>query len=153
MASVAPAPDARRAAAITLDLRISPSLRQKNPAVLKQRGLSTSDQGQDGLYFNDSPSQEKYSPSVPAMRVDNFRPDRKGSKLATFDLVMPSGMILRGCALMDSGGKKWVGLPSRPFKKSDGSDAWFQIVDFASRAAKDRFTAIALAAAMEAYDA
>jgi hypothetical protein len=62
-------------------------------------------------------------------------------------------MILCGCTLMEASGRKWVGLPARPYKKADGSDAWFQVVDFVDRSSKERFAAAALVAALEAYDA
>jgi hypothetical protein len=74
------------------------------------------------------------------MRVENFRADRKGSKLATFDLLLPSGIILKGWALMGADGRKWI-----------GPGAWFCIVDFVDRSAKDRFVAAVLAAAMQEY--
>jgi hypothetical protein len=95
--------------------------------------------------------KREISPSGRFLAID-FKIDRKGSKLATFDLVLPSGMILRGCTLMESSGRRWVGLPARSYKKSDGSDAWFQVVDFADRSSRERFAAAALAAALETYD-
>jgi hypothetical protein len=87
------------------------------------------------------------------MRASNFRWDRKGAKVATFDLVLPSGLIFRGATLQESHGKQWVGLPASHYEKPGGGDGWVSIIGFQDDRTKERFNQAALAAALEAANA
>jgi hypothetical protein len=75
--------------------------------------------------------------------------------LGFLDVQLPSGMIINGCKLMGgANGKHWIALPAQPQTGRDGSakldvggkPIWAQIVDFADRAAADRFRELVLGA-------
>ena len=57
----------------------------------------------------------------------------------------PSAQI-RGCALHESNGKRWLGLPAKPYDKNDGTQGWTRIVDFPQRDDYFAFQDAALAA-------
>lgn len=86
----------------------------------------------------------------------NWRPLAKGALLGFVDLALqPSGLVLRGCTVMLSGERRWIGLPARPQTNHDGTPrldpktgkpAWQAIVEIPLRPARDRFNAVALAA-------
>jgi hypothetical protein len=97
----------------------------------------------------------KISPNRPGPQAAfalNFRLYRKNSLLAFFDLKMSSGLILRGCQLHESHGKRWVGVPARSYEAADGTQSWARIVDFRDRRASVRFQEMATAAAVAAYE-
>ena len=82
------------------------------------------------------------------MKSGQFRPRPKNSLLGFFDLMLDSGLILRGCALHLSHGKHWVGLPARPYTEPSGAATWAAIVDFRDRRTRDSFQQQATAAAL-----
>jgi hypothetical protein len=91
-------------------------------------------------------------------RASNFKPFRKRSLRGYADLELPSGLILRGCALHENGnGDQWVALPSRSYTSLDGSTKYAPVVEFAESATQARkkfqqqaLEAILALAAMEA---
>ena len=84
------------------------------------------------------------------MRATNFRRCRKNTLIGFFDLVLPSGLILRGCALHLSHGRHWVGLPAKPYTDASGAATWAAVVDFSDQATRARFQRQALRAALAA---
>jgi hypothetical protein len=80
----------------------------------------------------------------------NFKPFEKNTLRGFFDLELPSGMILAGCALHLKNDQWWVGLPSKPYTAADGTQSWTKIVDFRDAKTRNRFqetvTPLALAA-------
>jgi hypothetical protein len=82
------------------------------------------------------------------MKAINYRPIAKGSLAGAFDLELPSGLILKSCALFDKGGKRWISGPAK--KIGSGPDAKYEkLVEFTSRETNERFNK----AALEAVDA
>jgi hypothetical protein len=79
-----------------------------------------------------------------AFSIFNPKVIRKNSLVGSFDLELPSGLIIRGALLMESHGKRWINLPSKPYQKEDGAQGWFSFVDFASKEIRDRFQAAVL---------
>ena len=67
--------------------------------------------------------------------VTEFRPYKKGESLRGFlSLELAGGMILRGCTWHQrQDGASWLGLPSRPYSKPDGTSGWSKIVDFVDK--------------------
>ena len=59
-----------------------------------------------------APAQADRQTPSPAMRATNVRRCRKNTLRGFFDLVLPSGLILRGCALHLSHGRHWVETPA-----------------------------------------
>jgi hypothetical protein len=76
--------------------------------------------------------------------ISNSKVIRRNSLVGSFDLALPSGLIIRGALLMESHGKRWINLPSKPYQKEDGSQGWFPLVDFSSREVRARFQAAVL---------
>jgi hypothetical protein len=64
---------------------------------------------------------------------------RKGSLVGSFDLEMPSGLIVRGAMLFEKDGKRWVNFPSKEWTKQDGTKGYFPLLEFASREIADKF--------------
>ena len=81
----------------------------------------------------------------------NPRRVEKNTLRGFFDLELASGLVLKGCALHLSHGKYWIGLPARPFETPEGAKSWAPVVDFRDRSTKDKFQALALAAAAEHF--
>jgi hypothetical protein len=81
----------------------------------------------------------------------NARRHEKNTLKGFFDLVLPSGMIVKGCTLHVAGRRAWVGLPGRPYTDASGAETWANIIEFRGRTAKERFQKIALDAAAEVF--
>ena len=70
-------------------------------------------------------------------------------------------MILRGCQLLQSNGRHWVGLPSKaavdkagaPVLGDNGKPIYRPIVEFANKETRDKFGNAATAAALKAKEA
>lgn len=76
--------------------------------------------------------------------ASNWRSISKNSLLGTFNLLLPSGMILCGCQLLQKGESRWIGLPSTRYLKSDGTlSDHNKVIEFASAQAKSRFQDLA----------
>jgi hypothetical protein len=82
------------------------------------------------------------------MRAFNFRRYTRDSLIGFFDLELASGMILRGCTLHDTAGRKWVGLPARPYTNTAGDQTWAPIIEFRDKPTRDSFQRQATAAAL-----
>lgn len=83
----------------------------------------------------------------------NARRHEKNTLRGFFDLALPSGMIVKGCALQVKGRRAWVGLPGRQYVNSSGAASWANVIDFRDRTSMDRFQRVALDAAAEAFPA
>lgn len=81
----------------------------------------------------------------------NFKPLEKNTLRAIFDLVLASGLILRGCSLHEKNGRLWVGMPGCSYLAVDGTQSWANVVDFCDSQHRDRFQEMALAAALAVY--
>ncbi len=87
------------------------------------------------------------------MKITNFRRVAKNTLRAIFDLHLPSGLIIRGAMLHENSGRRWIGLPARPYEGADGAQCWAAFIDFTDRDVRNRFMTAALAVAEEAFDA
>ncbi len=81
--------------------------------------------------------------------VREFQPRNHGDLVGFFTIETPSGLVIHDCRLFKNG-KRWIGLPSRQYSKSDGTTAYAQIIDFASKQVYARFQDEALRA-VDAY--
>jgi hypothetical protein len=88
------------------------------------------------------------------MIATNFKHYTKNTLLGFFDLELPSGMILRGCTLHHKSDldRWWVSLPSKDFKKDDGTTGYSAIVEFKEKEKQYKFNDAATAAAREAFE-
>jgi hypothetical protein len=75
----------------------------------------------------------------------------KKSLIGSFDLELPSGLIIRGAMLFESNGRRWVNFPSKEYQKADGTKGYYPILEFASRALSDKFQAKVLPLVNEAF--
>ncbi|HEY7306265.1 MAG TPA: hypothetical protein VH601_19225 [Bryobacteraceae bacterium] len=85
--------------------------------------------------------------------VSNWRECRKGDSLQGFiTLTLPSGMVLHDATYHQrTDGSRWIGLPGRPYRKADGTEAWTRIIDFVDKAAHKRFQEAVLGALDEHF--
>jgi len=75
------------------------------------------------------------------MRAFDFRQIGKGCLVGTFDLELPSGLILCQCTLFEKDGKRWVAGPSKKL-----GEKYLKCVDFTSREVAEKFSAVAMKA-------
>ena len=71
--------------------------------------------------------------------VTNTKILRKGALVGSFDLGMPSGLIVRGAMLFEKDGRRWVGFPSKEWIKEDGTKGYTPFLEFASKEVSERF--------------
>ena len=92
------------------------------------------------------------------MKCLQFKPLPRGSMLGFCDLEMDSGLILKGCTLLESNGRRWVNPPGRPQLDADrkvmldetGKVLYAVTIDFTTKAVRSRWSDAAVAA-IEAY--
>ena len=94
------------------------------------------------------------------VKVESFRPLRKGSLLGFADLlIVEMGLRIREASIHQSYGRRWVGLPAKPqidregrLRHDDrGKTAYVNILQFTDKATSDGFSERAIAALLEAY--
>jgi hypothetical protein len=71
--------------------------------------------------------------------ITNAKLIQKNSLVGSFDLEMPSGLIIRGAMLFEKNGSRWVNFPSKEWTKQDGTKGYYPLLEFASREINDRF--------------
>jgi hypothetical protein len=76
--------------------------------------------------------------------VSNWKPLEKNGLRGFLTLTLPSGLILNNCQLLETNGKRWIGLPSQRFQLKEGSIGYVPIVEYATRRAWKQFQAEAL---------
>ena len=82
--------------------------------------------------------------------VCNWKPLEQGSLRGFLTLTLASGVVIHNCPLLEAGGRRWVGLPSRCSLTTDRKVHYEPIVEFADRKAYWQFERIALEV-VEAY--
>jgi hypothetical protein len=82
--------------------------------------------------------------------ISNAKILNKNTLVGSFDLTMPSGLVVRGAMLFEKSGKPWVGFPSKERVKPDGTKSYFPLLEFASREVSDRFQSAVLPVAEKA---
>ena len=87
------------------------------------------------------------------MKCVAFKPLERGSLQGFADLAMDSGLILVGCTLHESNGKRWVNPPGRPQLDTErkpitdgGKVVYAPVVEFASKSLRSRWSSEACAA-------
>ena len=94
------------------------------------------------------------------VRVESFKPLRRGSLLGFVDLVIPQIRLrVREASVHQSRGRRWVGLPAKPqidregrVRQDDrGKTAYVNVLQFTDKATSDGFSERAIAALLEAY--
>lgn len=82
--------------------------------------------------------------------VSDWKPLKNGSLRGFLKLTLPSGLVIHDCQLLETGGRRWVGLPARRFQLADGSIRYKPLLEFASKCALSNFRETALRA-VDAY--
>jgi DNA-binding cell septation regulator SpoVG len=83
--------------------------------------------------------------------IDNPKLINRGSLLGSFDITLPSGLIIHDCKLFEKGASRWIGLPSREYIKNDGTKSYFPLVEFRDREVSDRFRDACMPHVIEAF--
>jgi DNA-binding cell septation regulator SpoVG len=87
-----------------------------------------------------------------AVKIAKLAPHRSGQMLAFLSVETPSGLVIHDCRLMAGRNGAWIAMPSKPQVDRDGNprlDAngkalYSPVVEFANRAAADRFRDLVL---------
>ena len=80
-------------------------------------------------------------------RVLDWNPIDRGALKAAFTLILPyGGLSLLDCRLFESGGSRWINVPTQRFRGNDGLPAYKPLIEFRSAAARADFLREALAA-------
>ena len=105
----------------------------------------------ESLFGDPPPAERGMSAAITCL---TFKPLARGSMLGFADLQMPSGLILKGCSLLESNGRRWVNPPGRPQLDADrkamlddaGKIIYAVSIDFSTKAIRSRWSAEAVAA-------
>lgn len=86
-----------------------------------------------------------------AVEITKFRRFNKNTLRGFCNILIPGiGLEIRDATLHEKNGKKWVGLPSRPYQDEAGETKYVYIVKFVDREKSDQFEVAALKA-LDAY--
>jgi hypothetical protein len=73
------------------------------------------------------------------IQIAGFKPLSKNTLKGVFDVLLPSGLQIHGCMLLESDGKRWIGLPGKPYTDASGQKTYARIIDFSSSTIRDKF--------------
>jgi hypothetical protein len=82
--------------------------------------------------------------------IADWKPHQKNTLRGFFTATMPSGLVIHDLMLHESNGKRWVGLPGRPWTDEKGTKQFVRIIEFSDRATADHFRDAVLSA-LDAY--
>jgi hypothetical protein len=89
------------------------------------------------------------------IRCVKFSPIERGALRGFCDLDLDSGLTIHDCTVMESNGRRWVGLPGKPQINTDktvrtdpasGKVLYVPVVSIADKARRDLFSSNALIA-------
>jgi hypothetical protein len=76
-----------------------------------------------------------------------FKPIAKGALIGYADLYIEKmGIEIYGCAVFQSGNRKWLSMPSREYKDPQGATKYLSIVRFRDKNHMDAFSDAAIQA-------
>ena len=68
------------------------------------------------------------------IEITKFRKYEKNTLQGFMSILMTGiGLEIRDCTVHQKDGKKWIGLPSRPYEKEDGTTGYSYIVKFVDK--------------------
>lgn len=87
------------------------------------------------------------------MQIDNWKTNTGTSKrLGTFDLTLPSGMVLKQCSLVNGDNGHFIGLPQSAWVTASGEKKYTSVVEIPDREIRQKFTdAVLVALGAEGY--
>ena len=83
--------------------------------------------------------------------VSNTKLLRKNSLVGSFDLEMPSGLVVRGAMLFEKNSRRWVNFPSKEWTDNSGTKKYFPLLEFNSKETADKFQAAVLPVVERAF--
>jgi hypothetical protein len=66
--------------------------------------------------------------------------------LGFVDVRLASGIVIHGLTVHQKDGRRWVGLPARPYTNDAGAVTWTPVLEIPDRARHERFEALVLEA-------
>jgi hypothetical protein len=90
------------------------------------------------------------SPPTKTFVASNPKLIRKGTLVGSFDLAMPSGLIIRGAMLFSKADSQWVNFPSKEYTDATGVKKYYPLLEFESREVADKFQAAVVPIALTA---
>jgi hypothetical protein len=65
------------------------------------------------------------------IEITSFRPLEKNTLRGFLTIRLSDvGLVVKDVCLHEKNGKRWLQLPSKPYKKTDGGQAWAYILEF-----------------------
>ena len=102
--------------------------------------------------LNASVSPGRAIPVELVVRIDTAKSYTKNTLLAFIDFtLMDLGLSIKGAAIHEKDGKRWVSMPSRSYSDAEGTH-WAPIIEFDSKEARYRVND-AVVAAFERFSA
>ena len=71
--------------------------------------------------------------------ISDWKPLTNGSLRGFLTVTLPSGLIIHNCQLLETNGRRWIGLPARRFQCADGSIHYQPLVEFTTKRALQNF--------------
>jgi hypothetical protein len=78
--------------------------------------------------------------------VSNWKPLERCGLRGFLTTTLPSGLILNNRQLLETEGRRWIGVPSQRFQSKNGGINYVLIVEFTTIRARNQFQAEALRA-------
>ena len=85
------------------------------------------------------------------MKILNFRKFEKNTLRGFLEVELPSGLCIRDLSYHVKNGSRWIGYPSKPYEKEDGSQSWVNQIWFEDKEVHNRFQRQLLAALDEHF--
>jgi len=84
------------------------------------------------------------------IEIQKFELVNKGALIAKFNCKMMKwgGLVIRECTYFESGDRKWINLPSRPYEV-EGKKKFFPYLAYEDRTVNDKFQEMILKAVSE----
>jgi len=68
------------------------------------------------------------------IEIVNFRPHNRNTLRGFLTVRLTNiGLEIRDATVHEKDGKRWIGLPAKPYEKEDGSQGWSYIVKFSDK--------------------
>ncbi len=84
------------------------------------------------------------------VEIIEVKPYCKGTLQAFLTVRTRAGWEISGITLHEKGGRRWVSMPARQYKKEDGTEGWFPVIKLSDPQKWEAFQSAVLTA-MEDY--
>lgn len=82
-----------------------------------------------------------------AIEIVSYKPINRGTLKGFVTFRMTNiGLEINSAMLNEKDGKRWIGLPAKPYQKQDGSTGWQPLLSFYDRGMENKFRSAALKA-------